>query len=219
MLARQRSGHRDRLKERFLKGGIEVFQSYEKLEFLLCMLIPRRDVKPIAKSLLEHFNSISAVFDATVQELEEFGLTRRVAVNIVFLRQLLTSCQYEKVADRPFLENSEAAIRYLQAKLGSCKKETLMVLYLDSGRKITGVWEHSGTVNSASVAPREVVEHALLYHAAGVILVHNHPSGNCRPSERDIEFTKAIYNALDLFGITLVDHLIVAKDSYRSLMK
>jgi DNA repair protein RadC len=74
-------------------------------------------------------------------------------------------------------------------------------------------------VNSASVAPREVVEHALLYHAAGVILVHNHPSGNCRPSERDIEFTKAIYNALDLFGITLVDHLIVAKDSYRSLMK
>ena len=94
-----------------------------------------------------------------------------------------------------------------------------MVFYLDAGRKITGIWEHAGTVNSASVAPREVVERALLYHAVGVILVHNHPSGNCKPSPADLAFTQKIYNALELFGIKLLDHLIVAKNSYRSLME
>lgn len=219
LLAQQRQGHRERLRRRFLKDGISALQNYEILEYFLGMLIPRRDVKPVAKALLEHFNGIAGVFDAPLHELEEFGLTPRVAADIAFLRQFVTVFQYEKLADRPFLENSESAVRYLQAKLGSNKKETLMVLYLDAGRKIVGVWEHSGTVNSASVAPREVVEHALIYHAVGVIMVHNHPSGNCKPSAADIEFTRSIYNALEIFGITLLDHLIVTKDSFRSLMK
>lgn len=218
-LARQRQGHRERLRERFLKESISVLHSYEILEYLLCMLIPRRDVKPVAKALLDHFNSVSAVLDSSVAELEKFGLTHRVAADIVFLRQLITVYQYEKVADRPFLENSEAAVLYLQAKLGSSKKETLMVFYLDSARKIAGIWERAGTVNCASIAPREVVERALLYHATGVILVHNHPSGSCKPSASDIDFTKTIYNALELFNIKLLDHLIVARNDYRSLMK
>ena len=116
-LARQRQGHRERLRERFLKESISVLHSYEILEYLLCMLIPRRDVKPVAKALLDHFNSVSAVLDSSVAELEKFGLTHRVAADIVFLRQLITVYQYEKVADRPFLENSEAAVLYLQTNI------------------------------------------------------------------------------------------------------
>ena len=219
LLAQQRIGHRERLRQRFLKDSISALQDYEILEYLLCILIPRRDVKPVAKALIEHFNGIGGVLDAPVRELEKFGLTLRVATDISFLRQLMTVFHYEKVADRPFLENSEAAVRFLQTKLGSNKKETLMIIYLDSGRKITGIWEQSGTVNSAVVAPREVVEKALLYNAVGVIMVHNHPSGSCKPSKADLEFTSAIYNALELFGIKLLDHLIVAKGDYRSLMR
>jgi DNA repair protein RadC len=219
LLALQRQGHRERLRQRFLKDDISALQDYEILEYLLGMLIPRRDVKPIAKALIEKFNGFTGVLDAPVHELEKFGLTSRVAADLAFLRSVITFFQYEKVAERPFLENSEAAVRYLQAKLGSCTKETLMVLYLDSGRKILGIWEHAGTVNSASVAPREVVERALIYHAAGVIMVHNHPSGSCKPSAADIEFTRSMYNALEIFGIPLLDHLIVTKGSFRSLMK
>lgn len=219
LLALQRMGHRERLRNRFLKDDISALQDYEILEYLLCILIPRRDVKPTAKALIEHFHGISGVLDAPVHELEKFGLTPRVATDISFLRQLMTVFQYEKVADRPFLESSESAVLYLQTKLGSSKKETLMVFYLDAGRKITGIWEQSGTVNSAVVAPREVVERALLYNAVGVIMVHNHPSGSCKPSKADLEFTSAIYNALDLFGIKLLDHLIVTKGDYRSLMR
>lgn len=219
LLAVQRQGHRERLRQRFVQHGISTLQGYEILEYLLCMLIPRRDVKPIAKALLEHFHTVSGVLDASAEELESFGLTRRVATDISFLRQLMTFFRYEKVADRPFIETSEAAVLYLQAKLGSSKKETLMVFYLDPGRKIVGIWEQSGTVSSASVAPREIVERALLYRATGVILVHNHPSGSCKPSQADLAFTRAIYNALDLFGITLLDHLIVVRGEHRSLMK
>ena len=181
--------------------------------------MPRRDVKPIAKSLIEHFNGIANVLDADVEELVKFGFTERMAVDMTFLRQLTTLLRFEKVSDRPFLETSEEAVLFLQAKIGSSRKETLMVFYLDAGRRIVSTWEHQGTVNSAAVAPREVVERALLCHAVGVILVHNHPSGSCKPSAADVGFTQTIYNALDLFGIKLLDHLIVTKDSYRSLLK
>ena len=164
-LVKQRQGHRERLRQRFLQNGTAALQPYEMLEYLLFMLIPRRDVKPIAKALIEHFHTVSGVLDASVEELVSFGLTQRVAADITYLRQMMTFSCYEKIADRPFLENSEAAIRYLQSKLGNSKKETLMVFYLDAGRRIVGIWEQAGTVNSASVAPREVVEKALLYNA------------------------------------------------------
>ena len=219
LLAKQRQGHRARLRARFVKDGMSALQDYEKLEYLLFLFYPQKDVKPIAKSLLEHYGSISGILEAGTDDLKSFGLTERIAVDISFLREFLTFVCYEKIADRPFLENSEAAVLYLQRKLGSSKKETLMVFYLDSGRKINGIWEHTGTVNSATVAPREVAEMALRYHAVGVILVHNHPSGNDKPSRADIAFTQKVYNCLDTFDIKLLDHLIVTRDTYRSLMQ
>lgn len=219
LLAKQRQGHRARLRARFVKDGMSALQDYEKLEYLLFLLYPQRDVKPIAKSLLEHYGSVSGILEAGIESLQSFGLTERIAVDLSFLREFMTFVCYEKVADRPFLEDSEAAVLYLQTKLGSSRKETLMIFFLDSGRKINGIREYAGTVNSATVAPREVAEMALRYHAVGVILVHNHPSGNDKPSRADIAFTQKVYNCLDTFDIKLLDHLIVTKNSYRSLMQ
>ncbi len=219
LLAKQRQGHRSRLRARFVKDGMAALQDYEKLEYLLFLLYPQRDVKPIAKSLLEHYGSVTGILEAGTESLQNFGLTERIAVDLSFLREFMTFVCYEKVADRPFLENSEAAVLYLQTKLGSSKKETLMIFFLDSGRKINGIWEHTGTVNSVTVVPREVAAKALYYHAVGVILVHNHPSGDDKPSRADIAFTQKIYNCLDILDIKLLDHLIVTKNSYRSLMQ
>ena len=218
LLAQQRAGHRDRVRERFMEHGISALQTYEILEYLLFLLIPRRDVKPVAKSLIDHFNSLTGVLNASVQELVDFGLTQRVAADLHFLYEMMCCLHLEKLKERPALLDSREVVDYLQTKLGHSPKETLVVFYLDSGRKLLGVWEQSGTVNNAAVAPREIAEKALLLHAAGVILAHNHPSGSCAPSRSDVNFTRTMFNALELLGIQLLDHIIVTHDHYKSLM-
>ena len=217
-LARQRSGHRERLRQRLLQHGISSLHSYEVLEYLLFMLLPRRDTKAIAKNLLERFKTVSGVFEATFAELVEFGFTERAAADILFLREAVKYQQFEKLMEAPALNTPEDTVEYLQTKIGRNPKESLVVFYLNSARKVAGVWETEGTVNSAPAAPREVVERALYYHATAVILAHNHPSGSKKPSHSDIQFTKDIYNALELFGIRLLDHIIVTGKDYIRLM-
>ena len=218
ILAKQRAGHRDRIRERFIENGISALQTYEVLEYLLFLLIPRRDVKPIAKSLLESFDGLTGVLSASIQKLVEFGLTKRISTDLHFLHEMMCCLHLEKLKERPTLSDAKEVVDYLQAKLGHSTKETLVIFYLDSGRKLLGVWEQCGTVNNAAVAPREIAERALLLHAAGVVLAHNHPSGNCKPSQSDVDFTRTIYNALDLLNIQLLDHIIVTRDQYKSLM-
>ncbi len=219
MLIRQRSGHRERVRRRFLQHGIASLQSYEVLEYLLFMLIPRRDVKPIAKNLLERFKSVSGVFEATRDELIEFGFTERIAADILFLKEVVKFKEFEKLMTTPTLNSPEDTLEYLRVKIGHNPKETIIAFYLDSSQKVIGVWEVEGTVNNVPVAPREIVERALLYHAVSVILAHNHPSGSKNPSRSDIKFTQEIFNALDLFNIKLVEHIIVTANDHFSLMK
>ena len=218
-LVQQRSGHRERVRLRFIQSGLSALHPYEVLEYLLFLLIPRRDVKPIAKALIEKFKTISGVLDASPEELSEFGLTPRMAADIAFLRELLTSYHFEKIKERPIFSNSEETVRYLQSKLGNSKKEVLVVFFLDSGKSLLGLREFPGTVNKAPAAPREIAESALFFHASFVILAHNHPSGSCRPSTSDVNFTRSIFNALELFEIKLLDHLIITRNSYTSLMQ
>ena len=217
-LAQQRSGPRERVRQKFLENGINAFQAYEVLEYMLFMLIPQRDVKPIAKALIERFKNVSGVFGASHQELVDFGLTSRIAADILFLKEMMQFWQQEKLHTLPALQSTKDTVLYLQAKIGSNPKETLVVFYLNSIKKVVGVWEVEGTVNNAAVPIREISERALLYHATAVILAHNHPSGSCRPSQADVDFTKSVYNALDLFDITLLDHLIITKNAHFSLL-
>lgn len=211
-------GHRERLRQRFIKGGISAFQEYEILEFLFSVLIPRKDVKPLAKQMIARFQSVSGFLDADISELVNAGLSLRVAVTVNFFRALITLYRGEKMLSRPLLSNSLEVITFLQTKLGGLKKETLHVLFLDSGRHLLGSAEWAGTVDRAYISPREIAEKALLLRATGVILAHNHPSGNCKPSSADMQFTKSVFNALELFDIKLLDHLIISRQDHVSLM-
>lgn len=215
---RQNDGHRARLRQRFIKGGITAFQEYEVLEFLFSILIPRRDVKPLAKLMIERFRTVGTFLDAEIPELTNAGLTLRVAVIIRFIRALITLYHTEKVMSRPLLLTSEEVIHFLRTKLGGLKKETLHVFYLDSGRHLLGTSEWAGTVDHACIAPREIAEKALLLRATAVILAHNHPSGSCEPSAADMQFTKNVFSCLELFDIKLLDHLVISRHSYASLM-
>ncbi len=218
-LARQREGHRARLRERFLRGGLDSFPPYETVELMLTFLMPRRDMKPLAKHLMERFPTVSALLDAEISELTACGLSDRTAVFIRFLRSIITLYRTEKVSNRPLLQNNDEVVAFLQTKLGGLKKETLHAPYLDAGRRLLGTSEWAGTVNRAAVPPREVVERALLLRASCILLAHNHPSGDCRPSAADLQFTKEILNGLDLFGIRLLDHIIITRNSCLSLLE
>ena len=218
LLALQRSAYREQVRHLFLQKGLSALQPDDVLEYLLFFIGLRKDVKFVAKGLLEKFNTISAVLDASEEELKEFGLSSKMVADISFLRELLTSYNLEKVKKGPLLSTSDETVHYLQSKIGNSKKEKLIVLFLDSNSYLLGCREFTGTVNKVPVSPREIAEAAVLYHATSVVLAHNHPSGNCRPSESDIDFTKSIYNALDSLEIMLQDHLIITRTRFYSLM-
>jgi DNA repair protein RadC len=212
-------GHRQRLRSRFARSGLSGLQDYEIIELLLTYAIPRKDVKPLAKLLLEKFHNISGLLNASGNDLLSTpGIGTQTAMLFRLIHEIMVKSLEEGVRANPVFNNRKDISDFLRMKIGSSPKETLMVFYLDSGRKLLGVWEQSGTVNNAAVAPREIAEKALLLHAAGVILAHNHPSGSCAPSQSDVNFTRTMFNALELLGIQLLDHIIVTHDHYKSLM-
>ena len=217
-LVQQRSGHRERVRLRFMQNGLSALQPYEVLEYLLFFLIPRKDVKPVAKELLEKFNTISGVLDASSEELQEFGLSAKMADDIAFLREVLSSYNFENLNDRPCLATTEEIVYYLHSKMGKLKKERLMVLYLDYKRQLLGCREFPGTAAKEPVSPREIVESALLFHASAVVLAHTHSSGFSSPKAADFELHRDILDILMPLEIRLADHLILGCTSLFSLM-
>ena len=218
-LAQQRSGHRERVRQRFIQNGLSALQPYEVLEYLLFFLIPRKDVKPIAKELLEKFNTVSGVLDASPDELVEFGLTPKMAADIAFLREVMTSYHFEEVSERPLLATKEDIFYYLQCKLGNGCKEKLMVLFLSYSRHLLGYREYPGTIEQVSASPREISETALLLHASSVVLAHNYPSALYQPSAADTKFSRSLYDALKPLEILLQDHLILTSTDFYSLLE
>ena len=211
------SGHRQRLRNRFASRGIDSLQDYELIELLLTYAIPRRDVKPLAKLLTERFGDASGVLNASAAELLSVpGIGPGAVTFLVFIRSLMTKCLEEKLRELPAIDSVADVGDFLRMKIGSGKKETLMVLYLDSRRHLIDYELFRGTVDHTSVYAREIIERALLCHACGIILAHNHPSENCAPSEEDISLTRNLKETLARLGIELVDHVIVSPGECRS---
>ncbi|MBQ7208575.1 MAG: DNA repair protein RadC [Lentisphaeria bacterium] len=214
------SGHRQRLRNRFSSRGIDSLQEYELIELLLTYAIPRRDVKPLAKLLTERFGDASGVVNASAQELLSVpGMGPGAVTFLVFIRSLLTKCLEKKLRKQKEINSVDDVGDFLRMKIGSGKKETLMVLYLDSRRHLIDYELYPGTVDHTSVYAREITERSLLCHACGIILAHNHPSGNCEPSEEDISLTRNLKETLARLGITLVDHVIVSPGECRSFAR
>jgi len=213
------SGHRQRLKDRFRKGGTDAVADYELLELLLYSAIPRRDVKPLAKQLIAHFGGFTEVLSASPDRLKEIsGIGETVVTALKLVEAAAQKLALGKILDKPILSNWQALIDYCQIQMAHQKKEQFRILFLDrQNRLIADEKQQEGTIDHTPVYPREVIKRALELHSTAIILVHNHPSGDPTPSRDDIDMTKRIAEAGKQLGVTLHDHLIISKSGQTSL--
>jgi DNA repair protein RadC len=212
-------GHRQRLRERFLKTGADGLADYELLELILFGAKPRSDVKPLAKVLIKNFGSFADVVSADVERLRAIdGIGEASIVALKTAQAAALRMMQEQVIDRPALGSWNAVLDYMQARLGRSTVEELHVIYLD--RKNTVLADEAlqrGTVDHTPVYPREIVKRALDLGATALILVHNHPTGDPTPSRADIEMTKQVKNAVAAVDISLHDHIIIGRGKHASL--
>jgi DNA repair protein RadC len=212
-------GHRQRLRQRFLQAGAGALQDYELLELLLTYAIPRADVKPLAKDLLKHFGSFPGVLDASPAALMEvLGLTEVSATLLPLVKACAAYYLKEGVLKRPKIASLSALVDYCRTAMGGLADEQFRVIFLNSQNEIIAEEiVQEGTVNQTVVYPRKVLELALKHKATGLILVHNHPSGNLTPSAADLELTRSLVKASRSLNLTVHDHLIISRHGYFSL--
>ncbi len=204
-------GHRDRLRERYLAAGGEALPDYELLELLLYMAIPRRDIKPLAKSLITRFGDFAGVVTADVETLQAVdGVGRNTAIAIRLVGDAAVRMARQQVLNKPVLNSWQRVLDYCAVAMARGKAEQFRLLFLDKRNVlIADEVQQRGTVDHAPVYPREVVKRALELGATALILVHNHPSGDPTPSRADIDMTKALVRAAEGVGVVIHDHLIV----------
>jgi DNA repair protein RadC len=214
-------GHRARMREKLLKAGPDALLDHEMLEMVLFLALPRRDTKPIAKSLLARFGSFAGAIAAPVEELRRIeGLGDAGLAALKLVQGAALRLAAAEVLDKPLLNNWDRLLSYLTASLARERIEQFHVLYLDSkNRLIADEAQARGTVNHTPVYPREIVKRALEMNATALILVHNHPSGDPTPSRADIDMTAAIKQAAQALEIVLHDHLIVGNGRHLSLRR
>ncbi len=211
-------GHRERLRDRALKGGIEALPDYELLEMHLFRSIPRGDVKPLAKALLARFGSLAGVLGATVAELRTVkGVGEAVALDLKLLHHTALRIGKEQVARRTIITSWAQLLAYVKVALAHEAREQFRVLFLDKKNQlIADEVQNHGTVDHAPVYPREVMRRALELSASAIILVHNHPSGDPTPSAADVDMTRQVIEAGRALRITVHDHLVVGRDGVAS---
>ncbi len=217
--ANDAKGHRARLRARMLDGGAEALGDHEVIEYLLMTAIPRRDVKPLARTLLKRFGSLAGVFNADPRALAQhpgMGETSAAAIKIVALAARRLARQV--VREKPVLGSWQALIDYLHIDMAHLTVERVRVLYLNAQNMLIHD-EHvgDGSIDEAAIHPREVIRRALDLGSTALILVHNHPSGSPEPSRADIQITNKIAEAGRLLGIVVHDHVIIGREGHVSL--
>ena len=211
------SGHRDRLRERFLNAP-DSLPDYELLELLLFMAIPRKDVKPIAKALIEKFNNINGVLNASLNDLQSIhGISHNTAIAIRAIRAAGIRLLQQNVMNRPVLNSWQRLIEYVEAAMANETNEHFRVLFLNKKNEvIKDEVQQTGTVDHTPAYPREVMKRALELGATALILAHNHPSGDPTPSPADVSLTKQIIKAAAPFDIVIHDHLVISRNGTQS---
>ena len=213
------AGHRSRLKDRFLQEGLDGFAEIHCLELLLFFAIPRQDTNPIAHRLLERFGSFPGVLEAPLSALQEIpGMGKNAALLLHLMPSVCRYYQIKQADLHAILPTLEACADYLTPRFFGLRDECVFALCLDAKCKVLGcrLIGH-GSVNSANVPIRRIVEYALSLNASSLVLAHNHPSGIAIPSQADLDATARLSTALDSVGIILADHIVVADDDYVSM--
>ncbi len=212
-------GHRERLRERFRDAGPDALSDYELLEMVLFRALPRRDVKPLAKSLIGRFGSFAEVVHAPDARLREIsGLGEAAIIEIKLIAATASRVAKGQLKQRTMLSSWTAVIDYCRTSMAFADKEQFRILFLDKRNQlIADEVQQVGTVDHTPVYPREVVKRALELSATAIILVHNHPSGDPTPSQADIQMTRSIIDISAPLGISVHDHIIVGKNGHASL--
>jgi DNA repair protein RadC len=211
-------GHRQRLRERFRKAGAAALGDYELLELLLFLSIPRGDVKPLAKRLWDRFKSLSAILGADPLELAAFEGIGEATIHMLKLVEASgVRLGREQLFERAVIGNWRQLVSYCRASMANSKVEQFRLIFLDRKNKVLAdELQQKGTVDHTPVYPREVVKRALELSASAIIMVHNHPSGDPTPSRADIEMTREVREAAEKLGISLHDHVIIARGGHSS---
>lgn len=207
-------GHRQRLRDRFLKAGIEGLADYEGVELLLTLAIPRSDVKQPAKALIKRFGNLHGILDASINDLQSIeGIGSVAPVALKIIRAAATLYLQQSAEGRDSLADPGKLASFWKMRIGEQTNEVFEVAYLDSGyRLLRGGIERleEGTVDRAAVYPRRLIEASLKHGAAALVLAHNHPNGDVEPTEQDKLLTRALVLAAETVRIRILDHLIVS---------
>ncbi len=215
-------GHRKRLRERYAKNGYEALQDYEIIELLLTFVKQRVDTKPLAKQLIKKYGTIEEILKADIKDLKETeGIGDITAVFLNFVGDI-AACSFKDKAEKEKISfrNKNQLISYLRNDIGFSKNEEFKVLFLNSVNEIieTEIL-FTGTIDKSAVYPRKILERALYHNARSIVFVHNHPSGNISPSEKDIELTEEMKKFFKIVDINVLDHIIITKNSHFSFLE
>ena len=213
------AGHRSRLRTRLLKDGGDALQDYELIEYLLALAIPRRDTKPLAKSLLREFGGIGGLLSADAQALMRVaGVGETVAAALKIVQSAALRMLRTEITLQPVLASWQSVIDYLRADMGSISIERVRVLHLNAKNMLLRDEIISeGSIDQATVHVREVIRRAIDLGSSAIILVHNHPSGDPAPSRADIALTREIIDAGKRLNIAVHDHVIIANSGHASM--
>ena len=214
------TGHRKRLRGKYLLSP-ESLADYELMELLLTYTIPRRDVKELAKELILKYGSISGVLLASGEDLlETKGISENSLVMFKLVKCFAAKLFSEEIKEKDLFLSPLEVLDFAKAKLIGCKDEVFLIIFVNAKNRMES-YEiiNEGTVDHVVIYPRKVIRRALKYNATGLIVVHNHPSGECDPSGADIRLTESLKNAADTMEIKLLDHMIVAGDDYFSFLE
>lgn len=218
MTSNVHQGHRLRVKERFLNEGLDSFSDHQILELLLFYCIPMKDTNDLSHALIQEFGTLDKLLEANPKDISQrCKVSENTSILISMIPQLTRRYLKLKSGEKPMLNSSTKAGDYAVALLTGRVYEGFYVICLDSQNRVNHAeLVHEGTINEAPVYPRLIVETALRHRANSIILAHNHPGGTLQPSLADVEITKKIIIALEPISIKVIDHIIVAGDSYYS---
>ena len=210
--------HRQRIKERFITQGLESFRDYEALELMLTYAIAQKDLKPLAKNLLDRFGSFQAVLEAPLEELTQVdGIGEHAALLIKLFRDCTQYYLRKTILKRDIISSPADLVTYCTSAMAHLPDEQFRVVYLNAKNEIIkDEIVQEGTIDQTAVYPRKIIEQALQEKAVALILVHNHPSGNPEPSVQDRQLTAAIISAAGTMDIKVHDHIIIGRSGYRS---
>jgi DNA repair protein RadC len=211
-------GHRQRLRERFLAGGLDGFHDYEVIELLLTLAMPRKDGKDAAKEALKRFKTLQGVLEAAPQELGKVnGIGPKNLFGLKLIKAVAERYLEKKLIHKDAINDSKALFDYLHHSIGDKNREFFKIIFLNSKNQVIAASTISeGTLTASSVYPREVIQAALSHDAAALIFAHNHPSGDPKPSSEDVAVTRQLVFAGKVMGMVVHEHLIIGDNRYFS---